>query len=449
MKVKRFLCWKQNLILQEVLIHAPRYLTASSINAGVGVLMNKYYTYVFSPAEFGVLALYVAFCQYLQNLLMLTIDGAAQRVYFEYKNVKIREFFGTIVLFSLGSLLFWFIIGMIIQQHVMQLLGGTSYMYYVTILLAFLITFTNFLARIANNENLSTLILKQGLLQTAVNHGGSFFLIGCAGTGLLGRQLGQLVAYCVSLFGYMVALMKTGIWQFAFTFRIEVFKRLAHFALPSFLSIVVVASLSYLDRVLLNYYHGAAQVGIYSLGLIIGQSLSLVIEAVGSALFPVFMRALEQNYEGGLNKIKQCDLLFCGSLFALGGIVFFLKDWLIAILSNQAYATAGAVIPYILAAYIAGGCYKSVAIILSFRGIVWFLPKLSAISFGIPAAMNFWLIPHYNEVGAAYSFFLSSFLYSAGMNYIGAPYYWKLSRVGVFYGAFFVIVTTYFIYQVG
>ena len=40
-----------------ILKHTPKYLTASVIASGVTLLMTKYYTAVFSPAQFGILAM--------------------------------------------------------------------------------------------------------------------------------------------------------------------------------------------------------------------------------------------------------------------------------------------------------------------------------------------------------------------------------------------------------
>ena len=82
---------KSNQILSDVIKHAPVYFSGSLITAIVGIFMSKYYTYVFSPAEYGILALYALMLQYVVQLISLNMDGAASRLYFDYRQTKKKE----------------------------------------------------------------------------------------------------------------------------------------------------------------------------------------------------------------------------------------------------------------------------------------------------------------------------------------------------------------------
>ena len=68
---------KNNSILMDVMKHAPIYFSGSFITAIIGVFMAKYYTWQFSPAEYGLFALYGIMINYVVQLVSLTMDGAA------------------------------------------------------------------------------------------------------------------------------------------------------------------------------------------------------------------------------------------------------------------------------------------------------------------------------------------------------------------------------------
>jgi len=48
----------EKTFIKTVIRHSTKYFSASIISVGAGLLMMKYYTSVFSPAEFGILSLY-------------------------------------------------------------------------------------------------------------------------------------------------------------------------------------------------------------------------------------------------------------------------------------------------------------------------------------------------------------------------------------------------------
>lgn len=430
-----------NPFLASILSHSPKYLGASLISAFVGMAMNKYYTAVFSPAEFGVLSLYITLFQYLQNFIGFSVDASAQRVYFDYKGKEREQFLGTVLFFLTASALSWSIISIFFQNLVIKTFGGTPLMYYVTVLLAVVFMYFNFLNRIGFNEHVSNLIFKQGLLQTFCNHFGSFLFIAFAKLGILGRQLAQLIAYLINIVFYQHSLKKLGYLKVKFVFRTDVLKRLSHFAIPAFFSSALTATFAYLDRIFLNYFHGAGEVGIYSLGYALGQGLSIVTEAVSMALFPSLMKELEQNYQVNIKKLKQFDLILCLGLVLIGIIVFMSRNFIIQLFSNNQYQNAANVLPFIVFAFILGGFYKTVANVLSFHNVVWFYPLLSVVSFGSSVVFNYLLIPKFHELGAAYSFLLGVLIYSLVIHIIGSKYYFKLSRVLAVYSAILVIST--------
>lgn len=434
-----------NPFLITIFRHSPKYFSASFISALVGMLMTKYYTFVFSPIEFGILSLYLMLFNYLQNFIALSVDSSYQRVYFDYKGKERAQLLGTVLIFMTVSAFSVSVIAFFAKNIVVRNFGGTSLMYYSTIILTIIFMYFNFLNRISYNEQSSNLIFQQGLLQTFLNHFGSFILIVYARLGILGRQLGQLIAYTINVIFYAKNLKRAGLLESELIFRTDMFRRLWFFAFPAFSTTVLAASFSYLDRIFLNYYHGAKEVGIYSLGFTIGQGISIIVEAVSMAIFPSLMVQLEQDYKNNIKKLKHFDILFCCILVLIGIVVFFLRDVIIQILSNRNYENSAQVLPFIVFGFVIGGFYKTVSSVLSFHSVVWFYPVLSIVSFASAAAVNYFLIPNYGEVGAAYAYFVGIFIYSLILHIIGSRYFYRLYKVILVYSVFFVIITSLFL----
>lgn len=433
-----------NPFVSPVLKHAPRYAGVSLISGIVGVLMAKYYTFVFSPAQFGVLALYITLYRYMRNVIAFTVDASCHRVYFEYRDKERPEFFGTVLIFiSLGAL-GWFTASLFLRDFVVSHFGGDNTIYIITILVAIVAVYANFFERIGYDEHQSRLVFRQGLLHTLLNHGGSYLLIGLLKLGILGRQLGQMIAHAANAGFYMQALIRSGYVRLRPIFRIDIMRKVLHFAIPSFSTTVLVATFSYLDRIFLNYFHGAREVGIYSLAFMIGVGVNIIVEAVSMALFPSVMKELARDYMTNIRKLKQFDIVFCGGLVVIGVLIYVARDLIIALLSNRNYYQAASVLPFIAFGYVLGGFYKNVSNVLAFHNVVWFYPGLSVVSYGANAILNFTLIPRYHEVGAAYASFVGMFIYSLVIHLIARKYFYKTHTIVIIYGAIFFIVTYIF-----
>jgi len=267
--------------------------------------------------------------------------------------------------------------------------------------------------------------------------------------GILGRQMGQVIAFFLNLVFYRKGLRKSGYLEVVPAFRVDMLRRVLHFAVPAFSTTVIAASLSYLDRIFLNYYHGAAEVGIFSLGYSIAQSIGLLADAVSMALLPSLMVELAKEYQANIRKLKHFDILFCSSLALIGVLIFLSRDLIIHLLSNKNYLHSAEVLPFIVFAFVMGGFYKTVSTVLSFHSIVWFYPLLSIVAFASSAVLNYSLIPTYHEVGAAYSNFVGLFLYSLIIHVIGSRYFYRLSRILIVYAVIFLLVTYMFAVFVG
>lgn len=413
------------------------------------MLMTKYYTHVFEPAEFGLLALYVSMSQYLQTFMAFSFDVAAQRAYFEFPGDQRPRFLGTMFLFLGASCAATSLLLCAFMGPINAKLGGDSSLYLFSLAAAAIYIFYSFISRIAYNEKLSGLAARQTLLQSGLNHGISVAWVTWVSRAVAVRQASVAIAFAANSIAFCLKLKTLSLLKIEWAFDKEAFRKTFIFAFPSFATLILGTSFSYIDRFLLNHFHGKANVGIYSLGYTIGMGLSLVTEAMSMSLFPSIMTELKSDYEGGIRKLKRIDALFCSGIAVICLACIALRHALVALFSNHAYAKAADVLPFIVCGYAVGGGYKVVSSILSFHGRVWYMPFVSIIAFGFGGLMNWLLIPRFNEIGAAYATFLGLFAYSYIQHLFGSKYYVGMGPISAIYAAILASVTFLFAHMTG
>ena len=391
------------------------------------MLMNKYYTYVFTVEEYGILSLYLTFIAYLQTIITFSMDSSWSRLYFDYKDRK-KDFFSTVIIFSLMAIFFWFIVLAFSQEFIQNIIGGTTTIYWCSVVAVSILAFVKICNSLAMLENEASLVRSQTIIQSIVNNTTSVLFV-WLNFGIVSRIIGNICGGVCNLYYYVTRLRKKGYLVYGLMFDKVIFKKLQPFFLSTFFNTTVIATLSYVDRVLLNSYHGAAQVGIYSLGVLIGQGISLISEACSMALFPTIINSLSDNYHEGIIQLKRMDnifLLLYGLIFI---IIFFSRDILVLIFSNEHYLKASAIVPLISLGYISGALYKNVSGVLSYHKIVWKVAFAGIFAYAIGALLNYFIIPIYAERGAALVFLLSVVIYSFCQHFFARKYYFGFNYI--------------------
>ena len=430
--------------LQNVINHAPKYLGGSLIGSGVGLLMTKYYTSVFAPAEFGILSLYAVMFQYIMLIASLSMTGGAMRLYFDYRENKKDEYLSTVFWFTIITSIITFVLGLILMPFIVPLISvHTEFLYIITMVLGIAAIFVGFFTSILYNEKLSKSVFKNNVIQTSFNHLVSIALIAIFPLGILGRQIGQCSGYIANLIALIKELSKKNLFRLKHTFNLLMLKETFFLSLPILITSFLSLALANLDRIFLKHFYGNKEVGIYSLGFILGQGLSMVYEAISLSLFPKIMEDLKDNYNNNIVKLEKFAYQYYLGLIVITVILILSSKWLVVLFSTKEYLDASKVLPFVMMGFVMGGFYKIPALILSYHKIVWFFPFLALFSFGAGGLLNYLLIPRYSMVGAAFATFAGLFIYSSVIQGMAMKFNTKKYNlsVTVLYIVILVIVT--------
>lgn len=421
--------------------HAPKYLTGSVIASGTALLMTKYYTAVFSPAQFGILALYLVMFKYVMTFASLNLDSSSTRFYFDYRKTKRDEYLSTIFWLITFISIVVFVIGLIFMDFVSNWIEeGSSTIYMITLVTGIGGVYVSFLTRVLYNEHKSTSVLKHTIFQTFINHASSVLLISVFHLSILGRVSGQGLGYFFNIFTLLKEFSKNNLFKLKITFNKAMAKETFLLTIPNIIASFQTVVFVYLDRIFIKHYMGDSPVGIYTLGYMLGQGLSLVYEAISQAVLPKVYNDMNENYEKAIDELEHFSYRYYLALIIITVSISSFSPVIVAIFSNEQYSKATSVMPFVMAGFMMGGFYKIPSLILGFHKVVWFYPFLAAFSFGTNAFLNWWLIPIYGIIGAAFASFIGVFIYSMLMQYISRKYMSKKYSIFIFVIYVFIFI---------
>lgn len=436
-------------IYSTIFIHAFKYLTGSVIGSGTALLMMKYYTWVFDPAQFGILALYLVMFKYVTSLASLNLDSGSTRFYFDYRKTRRDEYLSTMFWFitfiSIGVL----VLGLVFMVPISNwIASGSEMVYAVTLVTGIGAVYVSFLTRVLYNEHKSTSVLKHTIFQTFINHASSVLFISMFHLGILGRMSGQGLGYILNIFTLIKEFRRENFFKIKMTFNKAMAKETFLLTLPSMISMLLGVAFIYVDRFFLKYYMGDSAVGIYTLGFLLGQGLSMVYEAISQAILPKVYNDMSSDYEKARDELEQFSYRYYIGLVIITIIISALSPTIVAVFSNDNYSEAASVMPFVMSGFMMGGFYKIPSLVLGFHKVVWFYPFLAVFAFGTNVLLNWWLIPIYGMTGSAFASFVGVFLYSSVFQYKAGKYLSAknsiftlmlymlvlITNLGVFYG---------------
>ena len=361
-----------------ILKHAPKYLTGSVIAAGTALVMTKYYTAVFSPAQFGILAMYLILFKYITTIVSLNMDSSSVRLYFDYRKTRRDEYLSTIFWFITIIAIITLVFGFIFMDFISNWIAPNSQtIYIVTLLTGIGAVYVSFFTRILYNEHKSSSVLKHTIFQTFINHTLSFTFISFFNLGILGRMSGQGLGYTLNVFTLIKEFYIENLFKIKFQFNKAMASETFMLALPSIIAALQTVVFVYMDRVFIKHYIGDSAVGIYTLGYMLGQGLSMVYEAISQAILPKVFNDMNENYEKAIDELEHFSYRYYIGLVIITVIISVLSPIIVSIFSNDNYKEAANIMPFIMAGFMMGGFYKIPSLILGFHKKVWFYPFLA------------------------------------------------------------------------
>ena len=430
-----------------------RKLFRQSVIYGLGTLSTKLvgfvliplYTKSFSIAQFGVLGLLEVCAQVVIAFVGFSLYSGFFRWYWDKNSENKKEsMFFTVTIFQLLTAVLAYILILPFLSQISQLILGTvDYTFYfhlmlISALMQMVLIMPNTLLRLQEKPWLFTLA---NIAQLIISLSLTVYFIAYRKAGIEGIYYGQIagsIAFAAILIRYTLRNM-------VFRFEGRLLKEILVFCFPLFFSGVALVMLNVTDRFSINYLGNLSDVGLYSYGFKLANTLNVfLITSVNFAIQPMIYRMMGKPD----NKRFYAKLLtyytFGVMIFALSLMVFGMEITKL-FAKRVEYFDAWTIIPFITYAIIFG-MMKDVAVTgMNIAKKTSLIAATVIITAALNLSLNFVFIPLIGNQGAALSKMISMFVflgltYYASQRQYSIPYEIKrlailLVSAAVLYGA--------------
>ena len=222
--------------------------------------------------------------------------------------------------------------------------------------------------------------------------------------------LGYLAVQCgVGLIFYVYHFWKgrcffdAGYWRYALKFNIPL--------IPHYLSLIV---LGQSDRIMIKYFCGESDAGIYGFAYQIASVMSIFLSAVNGARVPWAYEQLRSGVYSSLRKVSNALCVMMGAITLMAAL---LSPDIIRIIGTADYALATYVIPVVALGVYFTYCYDMFSTVEFYYGETRYVMAASVAGAVLNLILNAVFIPAFGFIAAAYTTLVSYMAFMV-MHYI-------------------------------
>jgi O-antigen/teichoic acid export membrane protein len=404
------------------------YGIAGTISRFIGIFLIPLYTRAFSPADYGKIAILTAFTTLLSTFIVLGLDSATGRWYYdsddpERRTRVIASWFWTQI--AVGWAVALTVIALA-SPVANTLLGspapGGANLVTLAVLTVPLSTFGKVIGnwlRYQRRPWMATIYFTASSLLT-IAFVVLFVLV--LKRGLPGLFLGQIVAATITGVAAVTIMRK---WLAPRGFSRRLTREMLAFGLPLMPAAIAAWVTASADRFILKGFVSTAEIGIYSIGASLAAGMALLTGAFQMAWGPFAYSILgdPQSTRVYGKVFSVYSLLAC----TIGTALSLFAPLVLRIFTTPAYYGAASAVPWLVFAYVAMGATYIMALgstIVKKSGSVALSIFIGA---AVNTALNFTLIPRFGKDGAAIATFVAylsaaTYLYFASQRAYRIPY---------------------------
>jgi O-antigen/teichoic acid export membrane protein len=414
--------------LKELARHSAIYGVGSVVSSLIAVFLLPLYTRYLTRADYGAIETLVAASAVLTIFLQAGINSAFFRFYFDSGEPEERtRVVRTSFWFTMGGATVGLAVGVLLAPEISSLLFATDkragLVRAAAVLLWANLNYQQ-MTSLFRVEQRSVAYVIASLTNVSITIGATILLVVGLHKGATGALVGNFAGTLCVYFPLLVYRR----FQLGLQFDRHLLRRMNAFGLPLVPSALALWVNNFSDRLFLVKLSGAAEVGLYSIGIRVSSAIVLLLTAFRTA-WPAFAYSIDDEREARTTYgyvLTYVLLIVCWSSLALGA----LAPWIVHLLTTTRFYSAQRVVALLAFsnAAMAGFMVVSIGIGRARRTrFNWIITGSAAV---VNIALNVALIPPYGMIGAAIatlvSFtFMFAFMAWHAQRVYPVPYQWR------------------------
>lgn len=419
------------------------YTIPSFFSRGLSIFLIPLYTKVLSPANYGMLDLFLAYLAFVNMTITLDIVSGLARFYIGRKNNFSKSVFASTALyFTFICYTIFIIFNIFFFDEISRFIigvNGNKFFFKIGLVYLWFNGITYVLTNQLRFDSRSKDYAKVTTFNSLVTVISSFVFVILFDLKLIGIILGYLFG---SIFTFThVMLLNKNVYKFAFSNLY--LKQMLKFSFPLLFSGISVWVNLFMDRIILNHFVTLEQVGLFGIGSRLSSIAGIFIIGVQSSLGPLIYEKHEETETS--NKIAKIFRYFI-FLSIVGYILLCLySDEILRTFTTNAYLNARTVIYFLIPASILSQIYFIFApgpwIYKNSKFVM--LTNILGAFFNI--FLNLLLVPNFGIIGAAISTLLTHLLiFTVNMIYSQKLYMIPYQWLPIFYSIIFAVSSIIF-----
>lgn len=411
------------------------YGTSQIIGRFLNFILVPFYTNIFPPSEYGVIAVIYSYIAFLNIIYSAGFESG----YFKFASTleigDEKENFSIPFFTILVNSAFFSLVMLVFSSPLSKLIGirnAPEIIIYTALILFFdalvIVPFARL--RLKNKaKKFAALKITNIVLNVVLN----FVLILVFKLGIVAVFISNLAASIITFILLIPDIYKS----IALRYNSTLFNELSKFSLPYIPAGLSAIIVQVLDRPIMKYLTDDTTVGIYQANYRLGIFMMLIVSMFEYAWRPFFLNTANQpNAKEIFSKVLT---IFMGlSSIILIILTFFIEDIIKIPLPRRGhligaqYWSGVYIVPVILYAYIFNGIYVNLIAGIYIEKKTKYLPLITGLGAIINIAANFILIPYYGIMGGAIATFLSYFAMAVYIYFVTQKFYpvkYELKRI--------------------
>jgi len=435
---------------KEIFKHSIIYGLTSSLQSVLGFILLPILTTYYTTATFGAYSLLLLMSALASAIFYLGASSALARFYYDEDSLLYRKkIITTAILVTVGGALS--LIGLaFIFAHKISIWLFQSDQYAIAIILTLtgtaFVFLVNLMTLILRYEKKSIMFFWVTIISVLLNFGISYILLTRFNSGINAPLIGLLIS---NFLAFIVLLGN----QFKFiTLDLEKrhFKSILIFGLQASLAGLFFYILEWVDRIIIKDLLNLSQVGIYSLGYRLGAILNILVIMPFSLIWAPTRMQYANNPDAATFTTKIISyytivgvlVVLLAMLFGMEAMGLFFK--------NKDYSDAAKVFPVIMFSLLFYGYQGILDFGIYFYKKVYYYIIISVLAISVNVGLNYWLIPHFGYMGAAFVTLFTYMFTSASIYLISNRLFvMKIEWYRVVFPLIFLIVVYVAIHYLG